>query len=130
MSTSLILVVYFVYFLIASTPLWKFRSQRNRGKMKKKNHTHQKTKPKPHHFYFSKNDCCLGAKSCPSFTTPWTVARQAPLSMEFPRQEYWSGLLFPAPGDPLDPGIELRLLHWQVDSLPLSQKIIYFGLLK
>ena len=34
-----------------------------------------------------------------SFATPWTVARQAPLSMEFPRQEYWSGLPFPSPGD-------------------------------
>ena len=38
-----------------------------------------------------------------SFTTPWTVARQAPLSMGFPRQEYWSGLPFPSPGDLPDP---------------------------
>ena len=38
--------------------------------------------------------------------TLWTVAHQAPLSMEFPRQEYWSGLLFPIPGDLPDPGIE------------------------
>ena len=38
--------------------------------------------------------------------TPWTVARQAPLPMEFSRQEYWSGLLFPTPGDLLDPGME------------------------
>ena len=37
---------------------------------------------------------------------PWTVARQAPLSMGFPRQEYWSGLPFPPPGDLPDPGIE------------------------
>ena len=37
--------------------------------------------------------------------TPWTVARQAPLSMGFPRQEYWSGLLFPSLGDLIDPGI-------------------------
>ena len=42
-----------------------------------------------------------------SFATPWTIACQAPLSMGFPRQEYWSGLSFPAPGDLLDPGIEL-----------------------
>ena len=41
-----------------------------------------------------------------SFATPWTVARQAPLSMGFPRQEYWSGLPFPPPGDLPDPGIE------------------------
>ena len=41
-----------------------------------------------------------------SFTTPWTAARQAPLSMGFSRQEYWSGLSFPLPGDLLNPGIE------------------------
>ena len=38
---------------------------------------------------------------------PWTVAHQPPLSMGFPRQEYWSGLLFPSPGDLLQPGIKL-----------------------
>ena len=38
--------------------------------------------------------------------TPWTVAHQAPLSMAFSRQEYWSGLLFPTPGDLPDPGIK------------------------
>ena len=38
--------------------------------------------------------------------TPWTVAHEAPLSMGFPRQEYWSGLSFPSPGDLLDPGIK------------------------
>ena len=37
---------------------------------------------------------------------PWTIARQAPLSMEFSRQEYWSGLPFPSPGDLPDPGIK------------------------
>ena len=41
-----------------------------------------------------------------SFATPWTVARQAPLLMGFPRQEYWSGLPFPSPGDLPDPGIK------------------------
>ena len=40
------------------------------------------------------------------FATPWTVAYQAPLSMGFSRQEYWSGLPFPSPGDLPDPGIE------------------------
>ena len=40
------------------------------------------------------------------FVTPWTVALQAPLSMAFPRQGYWSGLLFPSPGDLPDPGTE------------------------
>ena len=38
--------------------------------------------------------------------TPWTVARQAPLSMGFSRQEYWSGFPFPPPGDLPNPGIE------------------------
>ena len=40
------------------------------------------------------------------FVTPWTVARQAPLSVGFPRQEYWSGLPFPSAGDLPDPGTE------------------------
>ena len=43
------------------------------------------------------------------FETPWTVACQAPLSMGFSRQEYWSGLPFPTPGDLLDPGIKTRV---------------------
>ena len=44
------------------------------------------------------------------FVTPWTVACQAPLSMQFSRQEYWSGLPFPTPGDLPHPGIELTFL--------------------
>ena len=52
--------------------------------------------------------------------TPWTVAHQASLSMGFPRQEYWSELPFPSPGDLPNPGIKSGLLHWQADSLPLS----------
>ena len=52
------------------------------------------------------------------FTTPWTVARQAFLSMGFSRQEYWSGLPFPSPGDLLDPGTEPGSLELQADSLP------------
>ena len=42
-----------------------------------------------------------------SFATPWTVAHQAPLFMEFSRQEYWGGLPYPTPGDLPDAGIEL-----------------------
>ena len=42
--------------------------------------------------------------------TPWTVAHQAPLSVVFPRQEYWNGLPFPAPGEFPDPGIEPTFL--------------------
>ena len=53
-----------------------------------------------------------------SFASSWTVARQAPLSMGFPRQESWSGLPFPSPGDLPDPGIEPSLLALQ--ALPLS----------
>ena len=45
--------------------------------------------------------------TCIFFATPWTVAYQAPLFMRFPRQENWSGLPFPPPGDLPDPGIEL-----------------------
>ena len=41
------------------------------------------------------------------FATPWAVAHQAPLSMEFSRQEYWSGLPFPSPGDLPNPEIDL-----------------------
>ena len=43
---------------------------------------------------------------CWLFETPWTVARQAPLSTGVSRQEYWSGLPYPPPGDPPDPGIK------------------------
>ena len=55
-----------------------------------------------------------------SFASSWTVAFQAPLSMEFSRQEYWSGLPFPSPGDLPTQESNSRLLHRQADSLPLS----------
>ena len=58
--------------------------------------------------------------------TPWAVARQPPLSMGVPRQEYWSGLPFPSPEDLLDPGIEpasLEILHWQAESSPLCHRV-------
>ena len=45
-------------------------------------------------------------QSCPTLWAPWTAAYQAPLSTGFSRQEYWSGLPFPSPGDLPDPGIE------------------------
>ena len=54
------------------------------------------------------------------FVTPWTVAHQAPLSVGFFCQEYWSGLPFLPPGDHPDSGIEPESLALQVDSLPLS----------
>ena len=52
------------------------------------------------------------------FATPWTVAYQASPSMEFSRQEYWSGLPFPSPGDLSDPGIEPGCPTLQADALP------------
>ena len=51
------------------------------------------------------------------FATPWTVAYQAPPSMGFSRQEYWSGLLFPSPGDFPDPGIEPTTPALEADAL-------------
>ena len=54
---------------------------------------------------------------CPSLWDYIDVARQAPLSMEFSRQEYWSGLPFPSPGDLPNPGIEPAL---QADALPFE----------
>ena len=48
----------------------------------------------------------LVTQSCRLFATPWIVAHQDPLATEFSRQEYWSGLLLPSPGDLSDPGIE------------------------
>ena len=52
---------------------------------------------------------------------PWTIAHQTPLSVGFPRQEYWSKLPFPSPGHLLpNPQIELRSPVWQADSVPLS----------
>ena len=52
------------------------------------------------------------------FMTPWSVAYQAPQSMGFSKQEYWSGLPFPSPGDLSDPGIEPGSPTLQVDALP------------
>ena len=52
------------------------------------------------------------------FANPWTVAYQAPQSLEFSRQEYWSGLPFSSPGDLPNPGIEPGSLELQVDALP------------
>ena len=67
---------------------------------------------------FATEPGCLVAKSCLT-AIPWTVVRQFPLSMGFPRQEYWSGLPSPSPGDLPCPGIE-QTSTLQVDSLSLS----------
>ena len=52
------------------------------------------------------------------FAIPWTVAYQAPPAMGLSRQEHWSGLPFPSPGDLSHPGIELRSPALQADALP------------
>ena len=57
--------------------------------------------------------------------TPWTVAHQVPLSMEFSRQEYWSGLPFPSPGDLPDPGIEPGSPTLQADSTVYMYHIFF-----
>ena len=59
------------------------------------------------------------------FVTPWTAARQAPLSMGLSRQEYWSGLPFPSPGDLPDPGIELGSPALQADFTVWATKRIH-----
>ena len=58
------------------------------------------------------------------FATPWTVAYQASPSMGFSRQEYWSGLPFPSPGDLPDPGIELGSLAFQVIIIFITSTIV------
>ena len=63
--------------------------------------------------------CVLKSFSCVQlFVTPWTVAHQAPLSMGFSGQEYWSGYPFSSPGGFPDAGIESGSLALQADSLP------------
>ena len=67
------------------------------------------------------NGSCMKVKSLSRvrlFATPWTVAHQAPLSMGFSRQGYWSGVPFPSPGDLPDPGIEPGSPALQADALP------------
>ena len=67
--------------------------------------------------------CGKSLQSCPNICDPMDLALQAPLSVGFCRQEYWSGLPCPPPGDLPDPRIKpylLCFLHWQADSLPLS----------
>ena len=65
-----------------------------------------------------RGDSSLVAKLCPTFATPWTIALKVPLSVGFSRQEYWSGLPFPSPGDLPNPGIEPASPALQADSLP------------
>ena len=76
---------------------------------------------------------CVFVLSCVQlFSTPWTVIHQAPLSTEFPRQEYWSGLPFPPPRDLPKEGSNMhlwQLLHWQSGFLLLHHLSVFFYLL-
>ena len=80
--------------------------------------TKNKKKKKKLAVLWGKKVKVLVAYSVQLFTTPWTIIHLAPLSMEFSRQEYWSGLPFPSPGDLPNPGNEPGSLASQADSLP------------
>ena len=64
------------------------------------------------------------AQSCPTLCDPWTVAHQAPPSMGLSRQEYWSGLPFPSPGDLPNPGIEPRSPVLEADALTSVHSLV------
>ena len=74
---------------------------------------------------------CVCVSRVRLFVTPWTIACQGPLSMGFSRQEYWSRLPFPSPGNVPKPGIKPRSPALQADSLPIETpgkpKFIYSG---
>ena len=67
-------------------------------------------------------ECGMLSRSRADSATPWTIARQAPLSMGSPRQESWSELPLPSPGDLPDPGVEPTSPAWQAGSIPLSHQ--------
>ena len=74
------------------------------------------------HYFASVESESEVAQLCPTPLTPWTVSHQAPSSMEFSRQEYWSGLSFPSPGDLPDPGIKPVSHSLQTDVYHLSHQ--------
>ena len=78
--------------------------------------------------------CAQSSSRVRLFAIPWMIANQAPLSMGFSRQEYWSGLLFPPPGDLPNPGIEttstalaaaIELKKTYLPSFLLMRKFLY-----
>ena len=75
-----------------------------------------------HYFYILITQCCSLVAMSNSFETPWTAAHRAPLCVKFSRQEYWSALPFPAPGDLPDPGIKPMSPACHRDSLPMIQQ--------
>ena len=93
----------------------------------------QHIKKQTHHFANKSESESEVAQSCPTLCDPWTVAHQAPPSMGFYRQEYWSGVPLPSPGDLPDPGIKPRSPTLQADALtsappgkPLNTRIQSF----
>ena len=73
-------------------------------------------------YHFAQERKKVKSLSCVQlFATPWTVAYQAPLPMGFSRQEYWSGLLFPSPGDLPELGIETHDFHIALPSRPTGE---------
>ena len=73
-----------------------------------------------HGFFIAYHACIQSLSHVQLFATPWTVARQTPMSMGFSRQEFWSGLPFSSPGDLSDPGVKPTFPALQADSSALS----------
>ena len=75
--------------------------------------------------------CCGRTWLCPTLDTPWTVARQGPLSMGLFRKEYWSGLPFPPPGDLPNPGTDpaspasLAMQAYSLHAKPSGKPLLY-----
>ena len=74
-------------------------------------------------------------QSCPTLCNPWTVAHQVPLSMGFPKQEYWSGLPFPSPGDlhtpgmkPASPALADRFFITESPGAPIFNLVIHYSI--
>ena len=79
---------------------------------------HSNLKERQYQRMFKQKVKMTSVSCCQLFVTPWIVAHQAPPSMEFSRQEYWSGLPFPSSRDLPDPGIKPRSPALKADSLP------------
>ena len=82
-------------------------------------------------YHFESENESVSRSAVSNSVTPWTVARQAPLFVGLSRQEYWSGLLFPSPGDIPNPGIETRSPALQADSVrsePPGKNVHFFGM--
>ena len=82
-------------------------------------------------YHFESENESVSRSAVSNSVTPWTVARQSPLSLRFPRQEYWNGLPFFSPGDLPNPGIETRSPALQADSVrsePPGKNVHFFGM--